>query len=188
MPRPPKARLLILRAAERIVQDRGAANLTFEELTQESGISRGGICYHFATKEDLLRALIAQDMAQWEAQEQQCRLKMGADAHDLIAELRTMTEAQPEKRRFVAGMMSAVAHDRSLLEPVRQHEAERAPKHWTEAEIDCQILRLAAGGLFWADIFGCMEIPPEQRRRVVERLEELARQWYVPAPPPTPSN
>ena len=57
MSRPPRARKQVLDAAERIVKAHGAANLTFEELVQESGISRGGITYHFATKDDLLRAL-----------------------------------------------------------------------------------------------------------------------------------
>lgn len=168
----------VLDAAERIVQERGAAFLTFEELASASGISRGGICYHFATKEDLLRALIKRDMQQWEEQEHQCRARMGCGGSDFIAELRSMTETKPEKRRFVAGMMSAVAHDRSLLEPVREREAQRSPDAWTDAEIDRQVLRLAAGGLFWTDVFGCTEIPDAQRARIVARIEALAREWF----------
>lgn len=73
MPRPPKARLRVLDAAERIVKARGAANLTYDELVQESGVSRGGITYHFPTKDDLLRALIARDLEQKRASMPACR-------------------------------------------------------------------------------------------------------------------
>lgn len=173
----------VLEAAERIVTERGAANLTFEEIAQSSGVSRGGICYHFATKDDLLRALIERDMDQWQEREAQCRAGLGGDGSDFIAELRATTECNPDKRRFVAGMMSAVAHDPSLLEPVRRREAERAPSEWSDVEIDRQVLRLAAGGLFWADVFGCTEIPPPQRARIVARIEMLARQWFPGDPP-----
>lgn len=178
MTRPPKARLRILDAAERIVKERGAANLTYEELVLSSGVSRGGITYHFATKDDLLRALIERDIEQWQEREQQCRISGGCDrSADLIAELRSFTEPNPEKRRFVAGMMSAVAHDRSLLEPVRRLESERFPAHWSHVEIDRQLLKLSAIGLFWSEVFGCTEFPPAVRDRLVERLESLARDW-----------
>jgi len=53
MSRPPLARGRILAAARHIVEREGAGALTFDELVRESGITRGGITYHFPTKEDL---------------------------------------------------------------------------------------------------------------------------------------
>lgn len=177
MPRPPKARTAILDAAERIVKERGAANLTYEELVLASGTSRGGITYHFATKDDLLRALIARDMEQWQEREQQCSGQCDAHGNDLVAELRSLTEPDPEKQRFVAGMLSAVAHDRSLLAPVREREIARQPAEWTGAEIDRLVLKMAGAGLFWTEVFGCNEFTPEVRARLVARLEALAARW-----------
>ena len=58
MGRPPLAREKILAAARQIVERDGAGALTFDELVRESGITRGGITYHFPTKEDLLRATL----------------------------------------------------------------------------------------------------------------------------------
>ena len=66
MTRPPKARDQIFQAARRIVESRGAGHLTFEELSAESGVTRGGITYHFPTKEALLKALIEADIDDWE--------------------------------------------------------------------------------------------------------------------------
>lgn len=185
MPRPPKARLEILAAAERIVKARGAANLTFEELVQESGVSRGGITYHFATKDDLLRALVEHDLelgiAAEAAHSQQLANDPGAA---LIALIRAWCEPDSERRRFIAGMLSAVAHDPSLLEPVREHH-RRVHQHtvWDDGEIRRSVIRLAAEGLFWSEFFGCNEVPDSQRPRVIQALERLAREWSAPALP-----
>lgn len=190
MPRPPRARLKILDAAERIVKERGAANLTYEELVQESGISRGGITYHFGTKEDLLRALVARDLEQGLAAEAAMRERVGDQpGAELIALIRTWCTPDSERRRFVAGMLSAVAHDRSLLDPVRRHHAtECAGRCWDGAAIDLSILQLAAEGLFWSEQFGCSELPADQRARVIARMEQLAGEWAVPAPAGAPES
>lgn len=191
MPRPPKARVRILDAAERVVKTHGAAKLTFEGLVQESGISRGGITYHFATKEDLLRALIERDLAQGKAEElKQQALSANEPGAELIALIRSWSRPDSERRRFVAGMLSAVAHDPSLLDPIRRHhQSECAQRCWDDAEIQRSVLRLAAEGLFWSEYFGCNAIPEEHRTRMVERMEVLAREWSVRAvPKPTECN
>lgn len=106
MSRPPRARKQVLDAAERIVKAHGAANLTFEELVQESGISRGGITYHFATKDDLLRALIERDLEQGKAEEARFRAAAGdGPAAELIAQIRAWSRPDADRKRFVAGML-----------------------------------------------------------------------------------
>lgn len=187
MSRPPRARKQVLDAAERIVKAHGAANLTFEELVQESGISRGGITYHFATKDDLLRALIERDLEQGKAEEARFRAAAGdGPAAELIAQIRAWSRPDADRKRFVAGMLSAVAHDPGLLDPIRcHHQAECAARSWDEAGIRAAILKLAAAGLFWSEFFGCSEVPPEQRPRVIEAMEALAHAWTVAAEPAT---
>ena len=62
MSRQPKARTKVLEAARKIVQESGAGALTFDELSRVSGVTRGGITYHFPTKDALLRGLLEHDM------------------------------------------------------------------------------------------------------------------------------
>src|SRR5687767_14471935 len=45
------ARERILEAAERVVGDVGAARMTLEGVAQAAGVSKGGLLYHFPTKE-----------------------------------------------------------------------------------------------------------------------------------------
>ncbi len=180
MPRPPIARLKILEAAERIVKMHGAAHLTFDELAKVSGVTRGGITYHFPTKEALLEALVARDVAQWARRLVSHREALGdVPGADVIAQLRSSVEADPERRRLIGGMLSAVAHDPALLEPVREFMRDLVPTRSVPdgAALRLWILRLAAEGLFWTDMMKCTDLSPELRQRLVVEIEALAQQW-----------
>lgn len=179
--RPPKARDQILDAAERIVKDRGAARVTYEELVRESGVSRGGITYHFKSKDILLRALIERDLSKSCAAEACMRSGIAGDAdpgEELVSLIRMWVAPDSEHRRFTAGMLSAVAHDPSLLDPIRKHHLNECEnRDWTPSAIQRAILRLAAEGLHWSELFGCSEVPSEYRAALIARMEALAREW-----------
>ena len=53
------ARTRILDAAEAIVRARGVPGLTLEAAARQAGVSKGGLLYHFGSKEALLSALLA---------------------------------------------------------------------------------------------------------------------------------
>lgn len=54
----PSARSAILDAAFRLVgQDSGAAPITYESTAREAGLTKGGVLYHFPTREDLVLAV-----------------------------------------------------------------------------------------------------------------------------------
>lgn len=185
MARLPKARLKVLDAAERVVRERGAGALTFDEVAAASGVTRGGITYHFPTKEDLLRALVERDRQRWEQTiaEQRCDHACPRTA-DLVAYLRSATGHDAEHKRFVSGMLSAVAHDPGLLDSCRDfYRAQIATARWTDLELRRLMLRLAADGLFWMETFGFVELPPAARARLVATMESLAAEWASAAAP-----
>ena len=165
--------------------ERGAGALTFEEIAQVAGVTRGGITYHFPTKQRLLKALVEQDLEQWKRIEDENFPKCCPDgAAELVAFIRAHTAEEPERRRFVTGMMSAVTLDPPILDPARDFERQRlADVEWTDATLRQHVLRLAAMGLFWANIFDCPELPPSVRRRLVDTLEQLAIEWTADAEP-----
>ena len=179
MGRQPKARQVILDAARHIVRERGAGNLTYEELVQQSGLTRGGITYHFPTKDVLLRELVSCDIQQWRELEEQLKPKLDNDAAaELIAYIRSHSEPDEDHRRFVTGMLSAATLDPSLLDTVREYKNERTAKlKWTEQQLMQQLLRLASEGLFWSEIFSCQELPAKVRKRLVMKMEQLAEEW-----------
>lgn len=159
--------------------ERGAGALTFEEIAQVSGVTRGGITYHFPTKQRLLKALVEQDLEQWQRiEDENFPKRCPAGAADLVAFIRAHTAEEPERRRFVTGMMSAITLDPPILDPARDFERRRlADVEWTDTALRQHVLRLAAMGLFWADVFDCPELPASVRRRLVDTLEQLALEW-----------
>jgi AcrR family transcriptional regulator len=169
----------ILSAARKIVEDDGAGALTFDELTKVSGITRGGITYHFPTKEDLLRGLLEADFRQWDESE------AALTPHDcdpetarLLGFIRTLTAPDESHRRFLCGMLSAATLDPSLMDPCRQELRERlGRKQWTGRDLRLHLVHLAAEGLMWQELFQMYSMPAPARARLVALMELLARQW-----------
>lgn len=199
MARPPQARQKVLDAARRIVEMRGAGHLTFDTLAEESGVTRGGITYHFPTKEDLLKALIEADMAQWDAMADAAASEAGLPcprAARLLGQVRcSLAEADDAHKRFVAGMLSAAMVDPPLLDPVRTHLAEEfADWGWDDADLERYLLLLAADGLFWNHLFNVSPMPAEVRPRLVALIEAKVRAFAdadpdrsaAPSSPPIP--
>ena len=191
MTRPPKARQRVLDAARRIVEERGAGHLTFEELARVSGVTRGGITYHFPTKEDLLRGLIEADIEQWESASVPpedlagiCPCPRTAAA---LGHLRCQLTEDDGHKRFVSGMLSAGMVDDSLLNPIREHQArDFADWRWDEADLRRYLLLAAAEGLFWQDMFNLNPVPAEARKRLKVLIERLLLDWAGGVENPTP--
>lgn len=187
MGRLPKARAAVLAAARRIVVERGAGALTFEELAAESGVTRGGINYHFATKEALLQGLIEEDMRQWhEATRQLAPSDVDEKTGDLVAFIRLATRPGDDHRRFVGGMLAAVMLEPSLLSPCREYFRSMYPAgdDWEEDDVRRTLLRLAADGLFWTEVLGLYEFPQATRERLIDLMESLATGWCKDADRP----
>jgi len=186
MPRLPRAKALILKAAREIVENSGAGALTYDKLSRISGVTRGGITYHFPTKDALLQGLLENDMVQWKEGEEASRPTDVACPRrcELIGFIRTHTSEDEGRRRFITGMLSAAVHQPELLEGCRSEVMQRyAGVEWNEADLRAHVLRLAAVGLFWDEIFGFQPMDAEARTRFVALLERLAREWTVDLPP-----
>ena len=180
MGRSPKARDAVLDAAERLVKSQGAGCLTYERLAEEAGVTRGGITYHFPTKQSLLQALIERDIAQWKSVSEELAPKRAtdADAAATIAHVRSCCEHDRDHQRLIAGLVAAATHEPSLLDPVRAFHAQRyAERNWTDRQLRLYLLEMAAEGLFWQDLYDTYRLPDAVRARLVRLLEELAHEW-----------
>jgi AcrR family transcriptional regulator len=180
MTRPPKARQKVLDAARRIVETRGAGHLTFDTLAEESGVTRGGITYHFRTKEELLKALIEADIAQWDEMAATLAADAGVactKAARLLGHVRcSLADDDDAHKRFVTGLLSAAMVDPALLDPVRAHVGrEFAGWTWDDADLERYLLLLAADGLFWNHLFNMSPLPAEARPRLAALIESKLR-------------
>jgi AcrR family transcriptional regulator len=190
MTRQPKAREKILQAARRIVETRGAGHLTFDELASESGVTRGGITYHFPTKEALLKGLIEADIQDWETTAGSLGTDCQCDkAAAFMGQVRcNLDPMDAGHKRFVSGLMSAAMVDPSLLDPIREHQKRKfAEWQWDDASLLRYLMLLAAEGVFWQDFFDLNPLPPEVRARIVALIERYAQHPELLGAPSAPA-
>lgn len=63
----PNTRDTIVDAAMAIVREQGVAKLTLEAAAKVAGLSKGGVLYHFKSKDDLIRAMVQRLIDSYEA-------------------------------------------------------------------------------------------------------------------------
>lgn len=120
----PDTRSRVLDAAERIVHARGVPALTLEAAAREAGVSKGGLLYHFASKEALLAALMQRLAAfiqsSFEATREAVPPGPGRTARACLAwQFDSPGPHDEHTDRASAVFLAAHHHDTALLEPVR---------------------------------------------------------------------
>lgn len=168
---------VILDAAERVVLRDGPARLTLEAVAAEAALSKGGVLYHFASKEDLIHGMVARVIDQLE--EKMARFR-AADPQPagrntrafLDALLRRDPAAPAHMDRICASLLAAVATNPGLLAPLRDRF-----RAWQDAfqndgldPITALILCLAADGLWFNGLLQFPPFEPELRDRIIARL------------------
>lgn len=118
----PSNRDIIIDAAEQLVAEQGAAHLTFDALCQETGISKGGVLYHFANKDALLAAMLQRMVARFDALREDFRAEFAGDRHcELKSILLASLNSGAECAQLSSGMLAAAANNPTLLEPLQSH-------------------------------------------------------------------
>lgn len=169
----------ILEAAYRIVQQEGAAHLTIDAVAHEAGLSKGGVLYHFPTKEALIESMVATLVDGFEQHlEEALATEPPHAGRWLRAYIRTSSlPPQPEEATATTSLIAALATYPHLLAPLHQHYAA-----WqAQAERDglppalATLLRLAVDGLWLADLLGLAPPTGPLREAVVQQLLSLTR-------------
>jgi AcrR family transcriptional regulator len=182
---PIDVRTRVLDAAEALVRAKGVAGLTLEAAARLAGVSKGGLLYHFASKEALLTGLIArmaafieEDFAAGVAAQPEGpgRVARAMLAWGFGQGMGAMPEEMTERcDRAAAVFLATFHHDPALLDPVRavvagmrrQVAADGLPP-------GIGGLVMAAGdGLFMARIFGTYTATPEEMDAMHATLSRL---------------
>lgn len=166
-----------MEAANRIVQREGVARLTIEAVAREASLSKGGVLYHFPSKDALIEGMITFHLEVFADDLQQALEQEGRGAGRwLRAYIRASVNTPLEESDAMTGLMAAAATNLRLLDTLRSSFVE----YQEQAERDglppalATILRLAVDGLWLADLFGLATPQGQLREDVVRTLLELA--------------
>ncbi|WP_096187223.1 TetR/AcrR family transcriptional regulator [Evansella halocellulosilytica] len=172
----------ILNAASKIVSEKGIFNLTLEATAKEAGISKGGLLYHFPSKEALVQGMVDHLVNNYQQKiannVEDDPLEKGAWTRAFLNV--TFNQGYPNND-MTSGLLAAKAVKPELLEPL--HKAYEDWQHNIENDgldpIDATIIRLAADGIWLSDLLETYQIEEDQKRAVYKRLHEWVQDMYM---------
>ena len=173
-----ETKLKLLKAAAQVVQDKGVSHLTLDAVAEKAQVSKGGLLYHYPSKSALLTAMVTHLIESFE----QAIARQVSDCEDKTAWLEAYIgmSFDPKHSQLLesAGILAAVASDPRLLEPLRdQYQLWQAAAEASGLDPNlATIVRLAADGLWFTELFNVSPLTDEQRSHVLEALLKLIRE------------
>ncbi|MCR2784583.1 MULTISPECIES: TetR/AcrR family transcriptional regulator [unclassified Microbacterium] len=159
MSRPPRAREGVLDAFESLLISDGARGATMDAAAHAAGVSKGGLLYHFASKEALESALL---------------LRMEALARDDVAGMLEAPEGivaaflrssvmddSPLDRALIAASKLAQNGSAAAIDALRRVRElwEQALRPHTRDETALQLVLLVSDGLYFNNALGTGAVP-----------------------------
>ena len=166
----------ILSAAANVIIEQGAVKMTLEAVAEGAGVSKGGLLYHFPSKDALIEGMI-EAMVQGLAD----RIRTAYEQDDVGTNqgrwLRALTRAnfQSEDQDISAGLTAAVLLKPELLEANRQaYESRQALIEQDGVDpVTANIIRLVGDGIWFSELMGFA--PPREplKTQIMEKLLSL---------------
>jgi AcrR family transcriptional regulator len=162
-----------------VVAERGYSALTLDAVGAATGVSKGGVLYHFPTKEALVAALVEELATGFDADQNAAHdadsAAPGAWTRAYVTASAAPTRDESEQLAVVA-LLAAIGYDPSLLEPIQDRYQQWVKRLDGDGlpGVDAHVVRFAADGLWAADLFGLAPPDAALRARIHARLGELA--------------
>lgn len=168
----PSRRAALLDAAITVIRRDGANKLTLDAVAAEAGASKGGVLYHFATKQALIEGLLAGWLDEFDE-----RLSTSDDPLTAYVYASDLRDESPQVTASEFGMLAALVGEPAVLEEVRARYERYMQRLLGAVEdpADAWLVRLAADGLWYADLLGIAAPAGDERRALLARLLALAR-------------
>jgi AcrR family transcriptional regulator len=172
----------LIDAAEAVVTRDGVRNLTLDAVAAQSGISKGGLLYHFRSKEDLAAAMIERSIAWFD----DALVEAGADDRDtpgrftrayIKASLGMTPLTGAGFDNLCSAITTALLSFPEKLGPVRE-QGVRTQGDVEKDGLDpvlATIIRLAVDGLWLSENFNLMRFDKDMKAKVAARLLQWTR-------------
>ncbi len=162
-----RTRQRLLAAGAEVVRSDGVTALTLERVAEVAGVSKGGLLYHFATKQDLIVAMLGGTLAA--ADDALARLaepsteRAGAFAHAYLDYVRSGNRHESDE---AASVFAAAALDSGDLTPAVETFERWQDRLLHDDGLDptvALLARVVGDGLWLIDLFGLA--PPDDAQR-----------------------
>jgi len=181
--RPEFVRQQLLDVAARLSLESGIANVTLDAVSQAAGVSKGGLLHHFPSKMALLDGLFDDLTSKFDlAIDEEMRSDPIAHGRFSRAYLSAVfslggKSAQHEDAQAWGVLTVALLAEPALRERWRRWVADRVDEFvGTDSSTNCLLVRMAADGVWLADILDSHDIGEEERKTLFSNLKTLSFQ------------
>lgn len=172
----PSGKEAMLDAAEVVLTEQGAWRLTLDSVAEQAQVSKGGLLYHFPTKDALLQALVNR-LAEKATEKRQERRQSAGDAAEAVlrGDVESCLLDDDRNPQLCAALISALANCPNLKEPIRSfHERRFAELENLDLDSEAAILLLAADGLMLMETLNVSPFTGAQREALVQAMLAMA--------------
>lgn len=169
----------IVDAAMAIVREQGVGKLTLDEAAKSAGFSKGGVLYHFKTKDDLIRAMVERLINQCDSLHQRYYEQEPEGPYRWARTVvRTAFDPNGPAGDPVSGaLLAAIAINPHLMAPIQAKYAE-----WiTRVKSDspdferASLICMAMDGYVFERMLGLELCDPQQCERVKQTALDLLK-------------
>ena len=166
-------------AAAKVIERDGAGNLTLEKVAAEADLSKGGLLYHYPSKDALLQGLLDHLL------ENRAGLIEGSGSAKGVSDatlLNSLIDADfdlPKDERIMAqGLIAASAENPELIAPA-QHHVEAVFTQLGKVKATATSARtifLASQGLQFLELLGLLSLSSAERNEIRQHLKALTEE------------
>ena len=175
------ARARILDAALAVSDRVGAAHLTLDAVAAEAGVSKGGLLYHFASKDLLLKGVVEHHMDQHHRDLEMAETMFPANPGGYLqAFVHAQRQGLEAKRlhgpKATQSFIAAAVNTPELMDSPRQYAATHAARlrELGPDFVEALLVTLAFDGLFFGDAFEMLDLTASERDALIAALESRA--------------
>lgn len=171
---PTSKREQLLHAANHIVLEKGAAHLTLDAVAAQSGVSKGGLLYHFPSKEALVKGMIDHYLATFAVRLDQVYDRLpDAPGRWLRAFVIASFEDDPRNPALLSAAVAAIVNQPELLKPLHAQYAQwmaAATADGTSQAV-AQVVIAATDGVWFGKVFTLPTVLADVRESLMKLIE-----------------
>ena len=151
--------------------------MTLDAVAKQAGVSKGGLLYHFPSKDALLTAMVERYVCHLSEAEQAAASESASPVHGFLKSRLAQELGEPQKARVTQGMIAAMLERPSLLDPLREHNRQlwQSIKSTGPNQESGVLAWLALDGLLFQEAFNTCPLSAQERARITEAILRLAQ-------------
>ena len=169
-------RVVIIKAAEAVMRKQGVGRLTLNEVALEAGVSKGGLLYHFPSKDALIKGMLDYAMDTFEGfieSYQKDDTAPGGWLRGYVNGTFISSGSVSQESASAAALIASVSHNPALLEHYRELQSKWSSSLKDQSQkklLSALVIQMATDGLWLNEALGLKPLDPEMRRDFIDAL------------------